>query len=246
MHLTTDDILGSLSTIMASFTFKDVHAFRQMLQSTNAILSGSAALAIFEPKRFTPTDLDFYVHLSNMGSLMLFLSRHEYYVETTCDYSHLFANNNDNDVAMVLTLRNFSAEKNINIIVAMDGRRLLSIITHFDSTIAMNYVAWYGFVSMYSTWTSANQGLITNKRESERWIDMYRTRGFSLFNRATSLPAIEMGHICGQSYSCPKTQRYLFDRDTLFIPFSYDRPPFIFNYEEYFTWSLACRCDIQP
>jgi len=149
-------------------------------------------------------------------------------------------------MAMVLTLRNFSAEKKINIIIAMDGRRLLSIITHFDSTIAMNYVAWYGFVSMYSTWTSANQGLITNRRESERWIDMYRTRGFSLFHRATSLPAIEMGHICGQSYSCPQTWRYLFDRDTLFILFSYDRPPFIFNYEEYFTWSLACRCDIQP
>ena len=215
-----------------------------MLQSTKAILSGSAALAIFEPKCFSPADLDFYIHLSNVGNLMFFLSRYEYYTENTSDYDHLFTTETDGNIVMVLTLRNVWAEKTINIVVVTDGRPLLSVITQFDSTIAMNYLAWYGFVSLYSTWTSTNQGLITNERDSQRWPNIYRARGFSLFNHPTSLPAIEIGHVCGESYSCPKTRRYLFDRDTLFIPFSSERPAFIFNYEEYFTWTLSCKCDM--
>lgn len=50
-----------MQSILSSFQL-DIHSFSELLHATGGIVAGSAALAAYVPNKFTPNDLDIWVH----------------------------------------------------------------------------------------------------------------------------------------------------------------------------------------
>lgn len=110
----------------------------------------------------------------------------------------------------------------IDVIVTM-SRVPLYAVTHFWSTLQMNYMTSRGFCSLYPQLTFARVGLMTPAVLSTRasiprftalrLIDKYLTRGFKLFTRAQAITTENHGNVYiagndavhvddGSSYRC--------------------------------------------
>jgi len=138
-----------------SFHFHTVVALRAQLATTGAIISGSAALALLHPESFFPNDLDFYVSRGGYASLLSFVQDYGYVVEAD-DAAHIAY---ERDTLLVLKLVHLESGREINIVTVLEGHAVNGI-TQFHSTLVMNYIGWYGIVSLYPDWTLAKKGLI--------------------------------------------------------------------------------------
>jgi hypothetical protein len=99
----------------------------------------------------------------------------------------------------------------------------------------MNYVTYYGVVSLYPSWTMARIGAIVKKEaEGSGCIQKYRDRGYTLVNDPSLLP---MGQE-GQGLEL-QAKRSTFDKETMFIPFD-DVAPSLQAFEgREISWTLG-------
>jgi hypothetical protein len=87
----------------------------------------------------------------------------------------------------------------------------LPAIVGFHSTIVMNFIAYYGVVSLYPELVRRRVGWLNSAepaiRRDHRWIDKYVRRGFRIFGDSRLVGK----HICGITPSCSQSTRSLFD-----------------------------------
>jgi len=180
---------------------------------TGAVISGSAALAFIHPGSVSPRNLDFYVLPSGYAPLLAFTQRSGYVVNSERALAQ------ERDTVLALNLVYPDSEREINIVVALEGH-IVHTIAKFHSTLVMNYVAWYGLVSLYPEWTFGKRGLII--RETPKTIpalERYRDLGFGMAASNTSLINGELEHWCKMGPECPRTERHLLDEHCVFVPF---------------------------
>ncbi|KAH6907587.1 hypothetical protein BKA70DRAFT_1223412 [Coprinopsis sp. MPI-PUGE-AT-0042] len=146
----------------------------------SSYISGSAVLAVMHGNCFTPNDLDFYFLLAHrdlylvedLGSIgkKIYTAR---YPLPGIDAIWYFRNRKTNAI--------------INVIVTKTHSPLPAIIG-FHSTLVMNFISYFGIVSLYHEGTAKKQGWYNGtgrmKRRDERWADKYRSRGFHIFKNS--------------------------------------------------------------
>jgi hypothetical protein len=184
-----------LHRLCVRFHFADVNCVRNALAQSGAIISGSAALAVLQPQIKEPNDIDFYVPPRGLAQLLKFILAHGY---------ELTPEEGDYSPRIVLKLVHPVSATRIDIVVP--AKSVVEEVTRFHSTVVMNYVAYYGVVSLYPSWTLSKMGAIVRDGGKEGYcIQKYRDRGYTMVNEPSVLehPA----------------KRSTFDNETLFIPF---------------------------
>jgi len=214
-----------LCRMLTPFHFNDARAVLGALQKTGAVISGSAALHLFFPSIFEPNDIDFYVPIRGFPRLLIFAMQYGYSLvpwDWETEYDVL--------CHTVVKLVHPASGKSINIIVC--PAHVVGTITQFHSTLVMNYIAWYGVVSLYPSWTMQRVGLIVNDTPAnERCFQKYRDRGFKLERRVKDI-------VC--DYNGRPVLRYVNDKHCSVLYF--DKPDTFSRYESPFSWSLPLKC----
>jgi len=185
------------------------------MAATGAIISGSAALALLHHQVFSPHDLDFYVLQDGYVSLLEFVQHHGYRTEANCGIPVAC----EKDAAPVQRLVHLQSKKEIKIVTIL-AQHVVQGITNFHSSLVMNYIAWYGIVSLYPEWTLAKKGLIVkDTSKTLQCFEKYKTRGFTVDRNNTVLDDTDYEHWCEMTPDCPNTCRNLLDGYCFFVSF---------------------------
>lgn len=222
-------------------------ALLDVMETADAVVSGSAALAMIIPNTFVPADLDIYVPYSNEGLVSDHLtSVLGYQEEERTSRPHPdMVSYPGRIIAHVSLFRNGLVSVHV---VSIVGNNAVLPLFQFHSTIVMNFISSHGLYSAYPRLTLARQGLINVAGKLDQaqlvCIEKYTQRGFTLGHR---LPNSEYDtHQCGKDDSCPRTLRMLHDYGGAFWPFtSFDirkqRKNPRYNTETSALWMLRCR-----
>ena len=210
----TSTLTCDFAKLIFPFHFTSVFSMRLMMVHTGAVLSGSAALALLHGNKFEPNDLDFYVTAFGFSGILEFVLNHGYKIEP-----NVFSNQySANPHLIVVKLAHPVSQKTINIMTCLESH-VIGMITAFHSTLVMNFVSWYGLVSLYPDWTLRSVGLIINDTPSTRvCFQKYSERGFVLYQNICDLAPFTPQHRCREDPCCPATQRSLLT-DCLLKPF---------------------------
>lgn len=213
--IASDIAIGQLLVLLQHFQLGTLQDLRDMLNDSGAVISGSAALAVFHPGRFMPNDIDFYVLESGYRRLSSYLHERGYRVVR----SHILHYSGLRRMRAVEILYRRNSRGPVNIIVC-GGPHVLSTIAGFHSTLVMNYIAGHGAICLYPLWTMLNTGLVVPRLGDDAdataaCIEKYRVRGFVLLD-SNRLDSHSQNT---QSSHSRFAQRHLHDGDVLFIPF---------------------------
>jgi len=149
-------MLKTLALLMNHFKL-DWKVMQAVMLMTGAVISGSAALSVLHVGEFVPQDLDVYVTLKNMVTVLVYLEEQGYSVQIPLHNSTI---NGYMKLAIILTLpvKNDTGDK-IDL-VATTEPHVTHAIMQFHSTCVMNYISYYGIICMYPKWTMRKQGLV--------------------------------------------------------------------------------------
>ncbi|KZV70734.1 hypothetical protein PENSPDRAFT_752268 [Peniophora sp. CONT] len=220
----------SVNRVLSPF-FKDSDSFREMQARTGTIISGSAALQLFERTTYTDADLDVYVEYHFALDVAKYLGDREGYtfvprgpqkptpeetLEGIAELSHA-GHYLGQGIANVL---DFSREsKKIQVIVSK--RSPIDIILHFHSTCVMNIVTHSTAYSLFPRLTFGDRFSRTftseasAPREGPKWTAAHRKyteRGFTFVDAVVGDP------IHG------RVKRWIGDSSTWTIPLSPELP----------------------
>lgn len=194
-----------LTGLTSPFHFMDAKSLQKMMQDMGAVLSRSAALLLLYPDLFDPNDLDFYATPHGFSTVLAFIQNHGYEIGKNDTSNDTY----DHGVHIIIRMVHHASLKSINIITRWDGH-IIGMITSFHSTLVMNYMAWYGLVSLYPKWTLNGVGLIIQNSPGTRLcFKKYDDREFSLYHNLSDLDSFTPGHVCCKDSWCPHTQRLL-------------------------------------
>jgi len=208
-----------------------------LLLCSGAVISGSAALALFFPGAFVPGDLDIYVASYGAARVITYLQDHAYKIDPIYSPG---AGIYDNGAVVFKLFHDWSTAE-INVVVYRENN-FVEHIAKFHSTIVMNYVSWYGLVSLYPDWTLQKKGLITmDNLMSRPCIKKYEKRGFVLLSDNKDVAGESSPHSCGITAECPNTTRNLHDNECAFLPFE-GHCQMLAAYEAAFAWNLPVTC----
>lgn len=218
-----------LHRLCVHFHFADVNSVRDTMAQTGAIISGSAALGVLQPQIKKPNDIDFYVPPRGLAQLLKFVLAHGYELTVPAP------GEGEYPPQIVLKLIHPISASHVDIVVP--AKNVVEEVTKFHSTVVMNYVAYYGVVSLYPSWTLSRVGAVIKNGEGESGcIQKYRDLGYTMVNDPSVLP---MGQE-GQGLEL-LAKRSTFDEETLFIPFE-DVAPSLPTFEAgEIRWSLTGR-----
>jgi hypothetical protein len=198
------------------------------MAQSGAIISGSAALAILQPQMQGPSDIDFYVPPRGLARLLKFVLAHGYELVTPT------LGEKEYPSRLVLKLLHPVSAACVDIVVP--AKHVVEEVTEFQSTVVMNYVSYYGVVSLYPSWTMARMGAVVKEgAEESGCIQKYRDRGYTMVNDPMLLPRYR-GSQC-ESLE-PETKRSTFDEETLFIPFDNVAPSLPAFEAREISWTL--------
>ncbi|KAH6910965.1 hypothetical protein BKA70DRAFT_1099687 [Coprinopsis sp. MPI-PUGE-AT-0042] len=218
----------------------------------SSYISGSAVLAVMHGNCFTPNDLDFYVPSRRWFFFKWFLLAHRdlYLVEDLGSIGKKIytARYPLPGIDAIWYFRNRKTNAIINVIVTKTHSPLPAIIG-FHSTLVMNFISYFGIVSLYHEGTAKKQGWYNGtgrmKRRDERWADKYRSRGFHIFKNSQDGQDAIGWHKCGSSPRCTQTIRSLFDNGVhvyKFPGYGFRRAAELLEtLEPWFVWRLATR-----
>ena len=193
-----------LHQLCVRFHFASVNSVRDAMAQSGAIISGSAALSVLQPQKTGPHDIDFYVPPKGSTQLLIFVLAHGYKLTPREGYY---------SAQIVLKLVHPVSASRIDIVVP--AKNVVLEVTNFHSTVVMNYVAYYGIVCLYPSWTLNRVGAVVRDGGREGGcIQKYRDRGFTMVIDPSVLPMGQEGQSLGLL-----AKRSLYDEETLFIPF---------------------------
>ena len=115
-----------------------------------------------------------------------------------------------------MTLKHNGEGEKIDLI-GMTEKHVLTTITQFHSTAAMNYIAFYGIVCLYPKWIMRRNGLITGNNVSHEILEKYQRRRFKMAYTSAELVKYDNNHDCGKHICCPRLKRDLQDGRNHFI-----------------------------
>ncbi|KAH6876481.1 hypothetical protein BKA70DRAFT_1128323 [Coprinopsis sp. MPI-PUGE-AT-0042] len=146
--------------------------------------------------------------------------------------------------------------------ITLSTRSALVPIIAFHSTPVMNFVAYFGIVSLYGKLTSRGVGWINRYPKSadgkdlwyhkndNAWLEKYKKRGYSLWTGSDIPGATPGGHRCGLDEACMLTVRNLFDDGVVVTKFesykSEDPITLLKTLEPSLVWRLRnrnCKAD---
>ena len=169
------------------------------MQQTGAVISGSAALLLLHDVEFTPCDLDFYVAARGFASVLSFVQKFGYEI----DSPDIASGQYDSLQLIVIKLVHRVSKKSINVVTNLKGH-VVGMITQFHSTLVMNYIAFYGVVSLYPYWTLRREGLMIQDTWSTRaCFAKYKNRGFRITKYMSELAKSLPEHDCTKDPYCP-------------------------------------------
>ena len=208
------------------------------MAQSGAIISGSAALVMFQPQIKKPNNIDFYVPPRGLAQLLKFVLAHGYKLAVPVPREEGYLPN------IVLKLVHPVSASLIDIVVS--AKNAVEEVTKFHSTVVMNYVTYYGVVSLYPSWTMSGVGTIVGKMdEKNRCIRKYRDCGYTMVNDPSLLPMGKQG----QGLEL-QAKRSMFDEETFFIPFDDVAPTSLPTFEtKEIEWTLGdtyTRSEEQP
>ncbi|KAH6907215.1 hypothetical protein BKA70DRAFT_1104944 [Coprinopsis sp. MPI-PUGE-AT-0042] len=232
-----------------------------VIRKCRGYIAGSAVLAgrpnLPRERRFAPKDLDVYIPLKYSEIFKQFLlesgDRHMCRESKFSDHKssqgsegqarrydcpHLPDNNG----------------KEINVIVSSTRSALVPIVA-FHSTPVMNFIAYFGVVTLYAELTDRGEGWMNRymKADSKElryyrndyaWIEKYEERGYALWT-GSDIPGPSKDHRCGLDEECTLTVRNLFDNGVevrRFRKYRSQHPTTLLKtLEPCFVWSLRNR-----
>lgn len=211
-----------IAHMLATFTIHPL-SFFAMLETTDAMISGSAALAVMFPGAFKPGDLDLYVPHDNARIVSAHLKTHCGYQEAEDPKAHYTSSSYTGVVVTKVTL--FTKGDCSVHVVSILGDNAAIAIFDFHSTIVMNFVSSHGLYCAYPALTFKRRGLINVEGAMDSTqrvcIDKYVDRGFDLQRRLSAWEIDpEIKHVCGSSTKCPRTLRTMHDSGGSFMSFT--------------------------
>lgn len=230
-------MIDAFMEILTRFKF-DWSSLRSVMIGTGAVISGSVVVSVLVGGGFVPRDLDFYVDSKGFGVMLMFLMDHGYRVVTSESRPYHLLEMEYPRSTIILTLRYGGEGEKIDLIGTTD-EHVLSVITRFHSTVAMNYIASYGIVCLYPEWTMRRSGLVSCGDGSREIVEKYRSRGFQMSYCSAELARYDDDHECGKDICCPRIKRDLYDKFNLLISFEDGGMTYICDVEKRrFNWML--------
>ncbi|KIJ41636.1 hypothetical protein M422DRAFT_255254 [Sphaerobolus stellatus SS14] len=206
--------------------FSNPTAFRDVMRSHGAIVSGSNALnIILGATGWVSKDMDIYVRKGHTEPIIMFLLRDGYtcYRPQFRDPDQLLgplvgylSTLQDQHIRRVLQFRkqiSDGADLSIDVIES-NTDSAISPITEFHCTAVMNYISGDAVLSMYPNLTGRGITIMQDRHTRDRnsWIDKYTSRGFRILESVA-----ELGQGCGSAY--PTAIRTLGDPESLYLVF---------------------------
>jgi len=208
---------GEFEKLLQPFQFESASSFLDLLLSSGAVISGSAALALALPGMFVPRDLDIYVPSYGAAMVIVYLENHNYKLDPV--YTPGAGQYDNGAVVFRMFHLGPGPPAEVNVIIFRETH-FVGHIAGFHSTIVMNYISWYGLVCLYPEWTQKKKGLIVvDTIISKASFKKYEKRGFTLFRDNRPLTDNMDAHFCTIGSACPETERCLHDEDCGFVPF---------------------------
>ncbi|KAH6903574.1 hypothetical protein BKA70DRAFT_1110727 [Coprinopsis sp. MPI-PUGE-AT-0042] len=222
----------------------------KLLQKLRAYVSGSTVLANINDEVWPCGDMDIYVPPSGseeLRSYLLSTGQHRLWKEV------VLRGRDEEDlpdpylrmsgIAKIWYFKH-KGGKDINVIVTSTRSALIPIID-FHSTIVMNFITYFGIVSLYGRPTGNHYGWINIPagltHRDERWLNKYEGRGYLLYS-GSDVPGPWVGHRCGVDVNCTVTVRNLLDDGVVVRKFAKYRgehqSTLLQSLEPAFVWKL--------
>jgi hypothetical protein len=228
--------LECLKPIVQRFGLGEVEDLLKMLNIASSVISGSVALSLLHPDAFQPNDIDFLVPKHNQIIVSAYLQTVGYrrLNEETAQYIC-------GSISIIFVFKHEVTGEIANLIVSETSSPLQPII-EFHSTIIMNFISWYGIVSLYPELTMRKIGY-ENVQENlpRRYLQKYLDRGFTIKKHYEECISNDQeNHICGVDPNCPHAMRSLHDKHASFLPFANNHNDLLF--EPPLCWRLSAKC----
>lgn len=234
-----------MTKIVTIYGLGTASSLRTTMECTDTVISKSWALAAIYPNEWTPQELDFYttgLPRESHRTFYAFLESQGYTAEPysgfDCSTSCVSgANHAIRDVYRFL-------KKNhppVNLTISTSWH--LEPIFALQSTVLMNYIAWYGLVCLYPQLTLQRRGLINQHEVSTNvtlCLTEYRERGFDLRANVNKWDDTRI-HRCAVDTFCPATVGHISSHFVAFAPFDYGNILDDFVFTD-IAWTLRIPC----
>lgn len=230
--LIVTELYLAFMTTLSSIT-PNPPAFREMMRSTNTIISGSTALhyLLRHPHSWYPSDVDLLVPAGQMDIVVNFICQlpganvmwdvgdnedvdddDDDEEEEGNGYPQLFHIGFVRLVKVVTSMGHFD-------IMQSREPSAFNPIPYYWGTHVMNALTADQIYCAYPTFTFRQQGIVTIGQTLPRTMNIvtkYRQRGFHLYD--SSQDAWEWKETCTHFVACAKRDRFFGDDDTLVLP----------------------------
>lgn len=217
----------TMNEICERFQLGEALQLRQVMKDAKAVISGSNALLPFYRGTFEAGDLDIYLPVRSCLIIRAFLLKQGYrqaigpqwYTQSNPSIRVVHSWKKDDLSIDVIYSRSNSA---------------IQLIAEFSSTLVMNYIAWFGLVSLYPRLTLQKVGVVNSSSPGAVASRLkYEARGFEFVEHVR-----EQGrHVCKIDKICPSTIRSIHDTGVMFVPFRGCRGS-LHDHEETLCWRL--------
>ncbi|PPQ98377.1 hypothetical protein CVT26_013837 [Gymnopilus dilepis] len=186
--------------------FHDVASFKELLQQTGGVVSGSFALQFFGRVHYPSSDMDIFLRAAGADDLCNWLREEGYYTDISTDeYAELGGSGSSHFARAVMNKSTFhdpllgvyafqktrtsvgGREEELRVqVIIVDADPVQHIIFDFHSTGVMNFLTAFEGVSVFpwSTFVERTSYVCKIRRESEArvsgWTKKYEGRGFSV------------------------------------------------------------------
>jgi len=185
------------------------------MYDNEAIISGLSALLAFHFNLFQPGDLGLYVPIARESTVGAFLKKRGY-VQA---YGPMENSYEGNGAAVVQIDKYTRQGKFVDVVYTKANP--IQVVTEFHSTLVMNYIAWYGAISLYPALTLACKAVVNaNSVRANKGREKYELKGFQFVHQLPRGLANKPLHVCRQYFACPSTVRSIHDNSVMFIPFA--------------------------
>ncbi|KAH6910072.1 hypothetical protein BKA70DRAFT_1100657 [Coprinopsis sp. MPI-PUGE-AT-0042] len=188
-----------------------------ILQDVHGYISGSGVLHIINPGPWKPNDIDIYVPSQGASKLKAFLlrvrRRFSFFKGINLEIRRRRGRTYTKipGLSKIWYFQSLSTNRVINVMVTSTKSALPPIVA-FHSTPVMNFIAYFGLVSLYGRMTSERIGWVNldgpPSTRDRKWIAKYEERGYQLLANSAMHYNTD-SHQCGVHLHCVQSERSL-------------------------------------
>jgi len=175
------ELSTTMNNIAQKFGLSSIHVLRSFMYDNEIIISGSNALLAFHVGLFQPRDLDLYAPIAMESTIGAFLEERGHlrvYGPVQPESSYETEN-----TSAIIRIDKYAKHRELIDVVYTRGNPI-QVVTNFHSTLVMNYIAWYGAVSLYPALTLARKAIMnTSNARANECYQKYESKGFQFIRR---------------------------------------------------------------